>query len=50
MYTLYKIVNGADTILAHCDDPIQCAQAIMVDAEASDEIAEYRWEMEADKA
>lgn len=30
MYTLYKIVNGAETVLAYCDDPMECAQAIRV--------------------
>lgn len=44
MYTLYKKANGTETILAYCEDPIQCAQAILVDADISDEKAEYRWE------
>lgn len=44
MYTLYKKANGTETVLAYCEDPMDCAQAIMVDAEANDDCAEYRWE------
>ncbi len=44
MYTLYKKANGVETVLAYCEDPMDCAQAIMVDAEANDDCAEYRWE------
>lgn len=43
MYTLYKVMNGTETVLAYCEDPMDCAQAIMVDAEANDDNAEYRW-------
>lgn len=46
MYTLYKTVNGAETVLAYCDDPVECAQAIRVDAETNDDNAEYRWEID----
>lgn len=46
MYTLYKIVNGAETVLAYCDDPVECAQAIRVDSEICDDDAEYRWEID----
>lgn len=44
MYTLYKKVNDSETVLAYCDDPMECAQAIRVDAEICDDDAEYRWE------
>jgi hypothetical protein len=44
MYTLYKKVNDTESILAYCDDPMECAQAIRVDAEICDDDAEYRWE------
>ena len=46
MYTLYKKVNDTESVLAYCDDPIECAQAIRVDADANDDNAEYRWEID----
>ena len=36
MYTIYKKVNDTESVLAYCDNPMECAQAIRVDAEISD--------------
>lgn len=44
MIPLYKIVNGEETILAYCETPDECAQAIERDIEEMDDNAEYRWE------
>jgi hypothetical protein len=46
MYTLYKKANGTETVLAYCEDLMDCAQAIMADAEANDDCAEYRLEVD----
>ena len=44
MYTLYKKVNDTESVLAYCEDPIECAHAIERDVEEMDDNAEYRWE------
>ena len=43
MYTLYKIVNGAETVLAYCETPDECAQVIERDLQDSDDEATYEW-------
>ena len=46
MYTLYKKVNDTESVLAYCETPDECAQAIRVDAEICDDDAVYRWEID----